>query len=84
MFILNKSSIQILTITLFLSSASAAEKIKENAEKFKITDLFKYNEPVKKGDNEKKWFLNLTGGYTEKNGNTKSTNTTYIQATLSL
>jgi hypothetical protein len=77
MLFLNKIHIPIFTISLLFSSSSAAETIKDNDGKFRFSDLLRYNEPVKKSDNEKKWFLNLTGGYTEKNGNTDSTNTTY-------
>ncbi len=74
---LNKENILMFAVCFLLSSAAAAETIKENEEKFRFTDLFKYNEPVKKSDEEKKWFFTLAGGYTVKNGNTDSTNTTY-------
>jgi hypothetical protein len=80
MTFLNKINILLFTITLLISSSSAAETIKEseeNEEKFRFPDLFRYNEPVTKSDDEKKWFFTLAGGHTVKNGNTDSTNTTY-------
>jgi hypothetical protein len=67
-----------LMLSLFLCAGLlyAENAIKEN-NGFSITDIFQYNQPVKKGDNEKKISLNLAGGYTEKSGNTESTSTTY-------
>jgi len=56
---------------------TAAETSESEVKIFKFSDIFSYVEPVKKGDDEKKIFLNLSGGYTTKSGNTDSTNTTY-------
>jgi hypothetical protein len=51
----------------------------ESAEQpdFSLSDIFSYKQPLKKGDTEKKGSLNLSGGYTAKDGNTESTNRTY-------
>lgn len=71
----------IFALSLLILSASAFAVETEDAVKeeksFKLSDLFLYEKPVKKGDDAKKWFLNLSGGYTKKDGNTDSINTTY-------
>lgn len=44
---------------------------------FSFFDIFAYEHPVKKGDDEKKWKLNLGAGYREKQGNTETMNLNY-------
>lgn len=51
----------------------SAETVQKGETPFKITDLFEYRQPVKKGDDEKKVGINASVGYTEKSGNTDST-----------
>lgn len=65
-----------LLLFVYAGSLSAQTVIKEQDD-FKFSDIFQYNQPVKKGEDEKKFFLNIAGGYTEKQGNTDSTVTTY-------
>jgi len=65
-------------ILLFLLSTSLyAETTPEVKDEFSFIDLFVYKQPVKKGDDKKKFSLNIAGGYTETTGNTESTATTY-------
>jgi hypothetical protein len=65
------------SILLFSCSILHAEESADNETAFQLTDLFRYVQPVKKAENEKKWFLNISGGYVGKEGNTDSVNTTY-------
>jgi len=62
---------------LLLSLPIAADTVKDDGNSFKLSDLFYYQKPVKKGDDEKKWSLNLSAGYTKNAGNTDLTSTTY-------
>ncbi len=77
---LNLKTVLVISILLFLNSllnAQTAETDEDKVKEFKFTDIFVFNAPVKKVDEEKKWYLNFSGGYTEKKGNTNSTNTSY-------
>ncbi len=54
-----------------------AQELAENTKTFQFSDLFAYENPVTKGDNEKKWTFNATGGNTGKSGNTDTVTTTF-------
>lgn len=75
--------IPVLFIIMIIPSFSADPAAEPSGTKtdaadvFKFTDIFQYDMPVKKGDDEKKWYLNISGGYTKKKGNTNTTNTTF-------
>lgn len=77
MFHILKKICLITASSLLLFSPLAAETDEDSKAAFSISNLFSYVEPVKKGEDEKKWFLNVSGGFTKKEGNTESTNTTY-------
>lgn len=64
-------------ILYFPASAETAKTVKEEEKPFIFADLFSYEQPVEKGDDKKKWSLNLAGGYIKKEGNTDSKNFTY-------
>jgi len=66
-----------LFFTLFLCSAALADAITEGETSFSFTDIFRFDEPVRKPDDTKKWFLNISGGYTGKQGNTNSINSSF-------
>lgn len=67
----------IISIFLLLSPQLGADTVKENESSFKFEDILHYQTPVKKGDTEKKWSLNMSAGYTKSSGNTDLTNNTY-------
>ena len=50
------------------------------ARSFRFRDIFSYEHPVEKSDHEKKWYLDLFGGYTEKKGNTETERISYSGA----
>lgn len=64
-------------LPLFIAAGLYAdtETVQQNG--FIFSDIFKYDQPVVKGENEKKTGLKVAGSYTEKQGNTDSTYTTY-------
>ncbi len=72
-YIITLFLLTLLNVALFADT----ETTSEDKDSFKLTDLFNYEKPARKGDDEKKWSLNISGGYTKKEGNTDSLNTMY-------
>ena len=67
-----------LMVSLFFTAGSLyAEIIQKENDEFNFSDIFQYNQPVKKSDDEKRLGLNIAGGYTKSDGNTESMITTY-------
>ena len=54
-----------------------AETVNDQTDSFYFTDIFSYDKPERKGDDVKKWSLNLSAGYIKKKGNTEATNMTF-------
>jgi len=69
--------ILILPFLPVFSSPAFADTSKNEANPFKLTDLIHYEKPEQKGADDKKWFLNLSGGYFRREGNTESFNYSY-------
>jgi len=76
---MNKTSFLFAILMIMSSALSYAQEVPaESADKnFKFCDIFAYEHPEKKGDDEKKWNLNLAGSYIRIKGNTDSLDTTY-------
>lgn len=74
-----KQMFSALLIVLTLSCALSAQgETKDVAsDKFSIFNLFSYEHPVEKNDDEKKWGLNLGAGYMANQGNTESIDLNY-------
>lgn len=74
-------SAKIFIIPLFFILSAGlslyAEETAGAVKPFVFTDIFSFESPVKKGDSEKTWSFSLSGGYTEKSGNTDTVNTTF-------
>ncbi len=67
----------IIALPLFFYVPLQAGTAKDGVDQFRFTDIFRFDAPVEKNEDDKKWYLNFSGGYTEKKGNTDSTNTSY-------
>lgn len=75
--ILKKTAAAALLMMIFFPGSAYSAEDKQPEESFRITDIFKYNHPVLKAENEKKWNFNLSGSYTQKKGNTETMRTSY-------
>ncbi len=65
----------IVSASTLLFAEDAEDKAPENG--FSILDIFSYEHPVRKGEDEKKWNFSASGSYIQKKGNTDSLDTTY-------
>ena len=74
---MKKKLLLVIFLPVLLNSHAYARILKDGEERFTFLDLLQYEKPVKKGDNDKKWYLNLSAGYIKKEGNTDSENSTY-------
>lgn len=75
--ILKKTATATLLMMIFFPGSAYSGEEEHPAESFRITDIFKYNHPVIKAENEKKWNLSLSVSYTQKKGNTETMRTSY-------
>lgn len=69
----------LLMIIFFQVNAFSGDG-EQAGETFRVSDIFRYDHPVVKAENEKKWSFNLSGSYTRKEGNTENMRTTYSSA----
>lgn len=67
----------ILSLVLLFTDFAYADTANSGVKPFRFTDIFHYEKPAKKSEDQKKWFLNISGGYIKKDGNTDSVNTSY-------
>ncbi len=72
----------VLLVHILFSYAAAepvnsTEQIKPDENPFTFTDIFHYQKPLKKGENEKKWSMNLSAGSSKTSGNTELNSTNY-------
>jgi len=70
----------ILLISLMAAIPLYADNQGDAGPGFKLKQIFSYEHPVKKGEDEKKWNFSLFGGYTEKKGNTETERLSYSAA----
>jgi len=75
--ILKKLFFTALIITLYLPGSAYAEDTNSPEETFHLCDIFEYEHPVKKGEDEKKWSSVIAGSYIRKTGNTDTRRTNY-------
>jgi len=72
-----------LIIFIFIALSIPLYSLEEPApegKKFSLFDIFSYEHPVEKGENEKKWSFNAGGGYLKLQGNIESMDCTYSTA----
>ena len=71
-----------LLVLLFSAPLYSGEpELNENSG-FSITDIFSYEHPLKKGEDEKKWHLNLGTGYMKNQGNIETMDFNYSAALI--